>query len=93
MSHTDCELERSRTQEDLPMANLTPRSINGIAIVAAVLILPLLSYGSALLLDTQKVAIEQTKTQLVKAPIAEQQEVSSDLKSKIAAAIAQAETI
>lgn len=70
----------------------SPRSFNILGIVAAVLMLPLFSYGSALLLERQIGAVVDRQSSLVEAPLPEQTQLSSDLKARIADAIDRAES-
>lgn len=67
------------------MASLTQRQINIIAIVIALLLAPVLSYGSAMLLDKQ--SSQASKVRLVKAPIAPQTDLDPEVRARIAEAI------
>lgn len=74
------------------MFTINPRFFNGVAIVCAVLLVPVFSYGSAFLMDNQKQSVSASPN-LVKAPIATQLELPAELRNKIAEAIALAESI
>ena len=70
------------------MLNIEYKTIRNLAIVVALLVAPILSYGSAYMLYTQIDGAKKIHARnLVQAPVNPNQELPDELKAQIAAAI------
>ncbi|MGI1680200.1 MAG: hypothetical protein K6L75_15780 [Cellvibrionaceae bacterium] len=65
----------------------TQKTIQYIAITAAIVLAPLVTYGSAMLMDSQSGNASGSSVKLVKAPIEKTEALSADIVSKISDSI------
>ncbi|MGH1471041.1 MAG: hypothetical protein ACRBCS_07595 [Cellvibrionaceae bacterium] len=65
----------------------TQKTIQYIAITAALVLAPLVTYGSAMLMDRQSGNVSESSVKLVKTPIEKTEALSEDIVSKISESI------